>query len=101
MNNTVTPTLHAEKAPDYRPLGYADPVPSAVMSREGRKHPWNAHTAKAVLALKNGHQVIVSGGQIVILLDELARTYPAMKPRNVLRTLTVDELRAILTETAA
>lgn len=99
MNNTIAPTPRAEKAPDYRPLGYADPVPSAVIRRGGRDRPWDAHTTKIALTLSGAQRRLVTGSQLVVLVESLSKTYPQMKPKKVLRKLSVDELRAILADT--
>ena len=45
--------------------------------------------------------MLVTGAQLVVLAELLSKTYPWMKLKNVLRKLSVDELRAILAETVA
>jgi len=84
------------ESPDYRPLGYSDPVPSAVIRRERkRSRTWNADAQPVVLRISRGKLVRVAATQLVDILEYLVKTYPYLKPRKAVRTLTLEEIRSI------
>lgn len=88
---TVTPALDVPEGP----LWYSDPTGTAVVRRKLRKRPWNAEHERFPVRIARGHVISLTGAQITLLLEHVAKVCPWMRPRNVLKSLTETEVRSI------
>ena len=89
--STVSP------APDVPedPLWYSDPTGTAVVRRKLRKRPWDAEHERFPVRIARGHVIGLTGIQVTLLLEHIAKVYPWMRPKNALKSMSESEVRSI------